>query len=373
MPESPYHSTPNILVEQFYLKDDLLQTKFVILICSSFVSFLAYSDYLNFEFSSTFYTIICVRAIFLLFSAVILMILKRVETVQKHDYLIFIWSIFFIVLTIYVNISRSVTNVNFSYIDTLIVLVFFLVFPSNIYIKIVLAGILTMGDLGVIWFIKSPLSDLSLKAIGLSYLIANVLGLFIANRLQQFRQKQYCLLLQEQTIRKDLEKFAFIDPLTGALNRRKFFQLGSFEFDKCKNDEVSTSIIMLDLDFFKNLNDEFGHDAGDHYLKAFAKFIVANKRENDIFGRLGGEEFTLILPETNLKSALKMAEILRRLCEESEIYFNNQLLRTTVSIGVAKMRKEDRTFQDALKRADEALYQAKRKGRNQVQLKIKEA
>jgi len=118
------HSTPNSLFEKFYLKDDLLQTKFVILICSSFVTLLVTADYLNVGFSSAFNTILCIRITFLLFSAMILRILKQVKTVQQHDYLILLRSFFFIALIIYVNISRSVTNINFSYIDTLIVLVF---------------------------------------------------------------------------------------------------------------------------------------------------------------------------------------------------------------------------------------------------------
>lgn len=373
MKRSALHFNQDRLVEQFYLKDYLLQTKIIILICFFFVSLLAYGDYLNFGFSSAFYATIFARITFLLFSAVTLVILKRVKTVRQHDYLIILWCAVFISLALYVNSSRPETNINFSYIDTLIVLAIFVVFPSNIYIKSILAIILTIGDLVVISLLKSPINDISFKTIGLSYLLANVLGLFIADRLQQFRQKQYSFILQEQNLRKELEKVAFIDYLTGALNRRKFFQLGSLAFDKYKKYETSFAILMLDLDLFKNLNDKFGHAAGDNYLQNFAKSILENKRSNDIFGRLGGEEFALILPGASLESALKMAERLRRLCEEKEIYFNNQPLHTTVSIGVTKVWKKDQTFKNVLKRADDALYQAKRNGRNQIQLNIKEA
>lgn len=328
---------------------------------------------MNFGFNSTFYAVIGARITFLVFSIITLIVLKHIKTAKQHNYLVLIWSTIYIFLSIYVNTSRSLTNINFSYIDPLIVLAFFLVLPTNICIKGILASILTIGDLVVILFFKSPISDLSLKTIGLSYIVANVLGLFIANRLQQLRQKQYHAFLQEQNLREELEKVAFIDYLTGALNRRKFFQLGSLEFDKFIRYKVPFSTLMLDLDFFKHLNDEFGHAAGDHYLKEFTNILVENKRNNDVLGRLGGEEFALILPETNLNSALEMAESLRRLCDERKIYFNNQLLHTTVSIGITKVWENDQTFQDVLKRADEALYQSKRNGRNQVQLKIKEA
>jgi len=333
---------------------------------------LGYGDYLNFGLSHEFYELILARVVFLVFSAIILIVLKHVRTVKQFDYLVFLWSTIYILLSIYINTSRSLTNINFTYIDTLIVLALFLVFPNNLSIKGILASILTIGDLVVILFFKNPISDLSFKTIALSYIVANVLGLFIANRLQQFRQKQYHAFFQKQNLCEDLEKIAFVDYLTGALNRRKFFQLGSLEFDKFIRYKTSFSAIILDLDLFKHLNDEFGHDAGDHYLKTFTNIIIENKRNNDVLGRLGGEEFALILPETNLNSALEMAERLRRLCDERKVYFNNQLLHTTVSIGITKVWEKDRTFQDVLKRADEALYQAKGNGRNQVQFKLKD-
>lgn len=359
-------STPDRLINQFYLKDDLLQTKLAVLICCFFVSVLMYGDYLNFGLTSDFNAVILTRAVFLLFSAAMLIVLKNVKTVQQHECLIFVWAIFFILLAIYVNITRPVTNINFTYVDTLIVLAMFLVFPSNVYLTGVLAGILTVGDLMVIAFLKHPVDDLSFKTIGLSYILANVLGYFVASRLQKFRQKHYRAFLQEQSVRKELENVAFIDHLTGALIRRKFFQLGVVEFDRFRSLQTPFSIIMLDLDFFKNINDIFGHAAGDYYLKEFTKFIIENKRSRDIFGRLGGEEFALVLPETGLQAALEMAERLRQLCGEQCFYLNNQPLRTTVSIGVTNAEKNDQTFQDVLKRADEALYQAKREGRNKV-------
>lgn len=366
------HSTPDKLVEQYYIKDDLTQSKNVILICCFFVIFLMYGDYLNFGFSSAFYTTIIARAAFLLFSAVIQLALKHVQTALHHDYVVITWCIVFILLALYVNISRPSTNINFSYIDPLIILTILLVFPRNTYIKGFLGAMLMLGDLSIILLHKEPVGDISIKTIGLAYMLANLLGLFMSSRLQRFRQKQYSAFLQERNTRKELEKVAYIDHLTGALNRRKFFQLASLEFNKCKIYETPFSIIMLDLDFFKSLNDEFGHAAGDKYLMEFTEVIAQNKRSGDIFGRLGGEEFALVLPGTNLQSALEMAERLRRLCEEREILFNDQLLRTTVSLGVSRALKKDDNFPDVLKRADEALYQAKRNGRNRIQLKLRD-
>lgn len=358
---------------EFYLNDDMLQTKYVILLCCFGVGILAYGDYLNFGFSLRFRLEVFVRIAFILFSLLILIILERVKTVQQYDHYTVLWSTAFIFTALFINITRPVTSINFSYIDTLIVLTFYLVFPISICTKSIFAGFLTIADLGIILLFKDRSADLALETIVLSYILANVLGLFMANRIQQFRQKQYTAFVQEQNIRQELEKIAYIDHLTGTLNRRKFFQIGSLEFIRSKNMETPFSLIMLDLDFFKKLNDKAGHAAGDKYLKEFTRLITANKRRSDILGRLGGEEFALILPETNIHSALEIAERLRKACEEKEISFQNQILRTTISIGVSAHWHGDQTIQDVLKRADEALYQAKQKGRNQVQFKIKGA
>jgi diguanylate cyclase (GGDEF)-like protein len=367
------HSSRDRLVEQYYLNDDLLQIKNVIRICIFFVSLLAYGDYLNFGFLSAFYAVVFARAFFLLLSIITLFALNYVKSVQQRDYLIAVWSVLFIALVFYVNASRPLANINFSYIDPLLVLALFLVLPCNIYLRGILAGILAIGDIIIIGTLKNPINSLSFQTITMSYALAYVLGIFIANRLQQFRQKQYRVFLREQHIRHELEKVAFTDPLTGVLNRRKFFQLGSLEFDQFKIHATSFSILMMDVDFFKHLNDKFGHAAGDDYLKEFTKIIIENKRSKDILGRIGGEEFALILPETDLEAALLMAERLRQICEEKVVFFNNQPLHTTVSIGLTKVWRKDRVFLDVLKRADEALYQAKRNGRNQVQLQVKDA
>ena len=108
-------------------------------------------------------------------------------------------------------------------------------------------------------------------------------------------------------------------------------------------------------------------------MQTFTKAVVDHKCHGDIFGRLGGEEFALILPGTKLNFAIEIAERLRGFCENNKVFFNKNVLQTTVSVGVTEVWEKDKSFHDALKRADEALYQAKREGRNRVQLIVKDA
>lgn len=361
-------AVPENSVDQFYLHDDLHQTKIVILICVLFNVLLMYGDFLNFGVTAAFYEVVSVRTAFFLASLLCLIALRQVATVRQHNWLILFWLALYMLMSWYVIVTRPPENTNFAYIDTLVVMTIFVVFPCKTATKGVLAAALTCGDLAVLLFFKKPLGALALNSILLGYLLANVLGYFVARRLEQFRRKHYDVFLHEYSLRKALEIDAFTDFLTGAFSRRKFFQLGALEFERKKGGGSPFSVMMLDLDFFKNLNDEHGHAAGDHYLREIARTIAAYKRTADVLGRLGGEEFALILPETARETAHEFAEKLRLECARKDIFFNNHSLRTTVSIGVAVLEEKDRSFGEVLKRADDALYEAKRRGRDQVRL-----
>jgi diguanylate cyclase (GGDEF)-like protein len=161
-----------------------------------------------------------------------------------------------------------------------------------------------------------------------------------------------------------LEELASIDPLTGASNRRHFLELGKTEISRAKRQGLPLSVIMLDIDFFKSVNDRFGHEAGDKVLVALAATVHTALRGGDIFARLGGEEFIVMLPGQGLPDALQMAERLRLLIAQTEV--PEFPARITVSAGVAGLTNETEGIGDLLRRADRALYQPKEPGRNQV-------
>jgi diguanylate cyclase (GGDEF)-like protein len=163
---------------------------------------------------------------------------------------------------------------------------------------------------------------------------------------------------------QNLEELASIDPLTGASNRRHFMELGKAEISRAKRQGLPLSVIMLDIDFFKSVNDRFGHEAGDKVLVALAATVHDTLRDGDIFARLGGEEFIIMLPGQGLPDALQMAERLRLLIAQTEML--QCPVRITVSAGVAGLTHETKGVGDLLRRADRALYQAKEQGRNQV-------
>ena len=163
-----------------------------------------------------------------------------------------------------------------------------------------------------------------------------------------------------------LQLLATTDDLTGAANRRSFLEQGAIQVSRSRRYDHPLSVLALDLDKFKKVNDTFGHHIGDRVLAHFAALVRNNQREGDIFGRLGGEEFALLLPATGIQSAIFAAERLRRAAEHSLLDTEEGPVRVTVSIGVAGLKGWDQSLDDVLKRADLALYQAKDEGRNRV-------
>lgn len=164
-----------------------------------------------------------------------------------------------------------------------------------------------------------------------------------------------------------LEELAARDGLTGVCNRRHFNEMAVREIYRFHRFGGALSMIMLDLDHFKNINDSFGHSAGDAVLKAAAKILVDTLRKTDIIGRFGGEEFIILLPETDTDSAADLAEKLRGCMEGLSVPFQDRAFKVTASFGVSGVVSPCKTsFEELFEYADRALYDAKTSGRNCV-------
>jgi diguanylate cyclase (GGDEF)-like protein len=165
---------------------------------------------------------------------------------------------------------------------------------------------------------------------------------------------------------RDLEKLAAIDPLTGISNRRQFESLARAELGRSQRYMRPLSLLMIDIDHFKQVNDRFGHEAGDRVLKFLANVLISAKRASDVVGRIGGEEFAILLPETSKEAALVIAERLRQLAQTCAPAIAGEKLDVTISIGVAAASIRTSGMETLCRQADQALYEAKRSGRNRV-------
>ncbi|MFZ5571181.1 MAG: diguanylate cyclase [Thermodesulfobacteriota bacterium] len=156
------------------------------------------------------------------------------------------------------------------------------------------------------------------------------------------------------------------DGLTGVYNRRFFEPRLAEEFQRHRRYNRSLSLIMMDIDHFKQINDNYGHQAGDHILRSLTALVEKIIRNVDIFARYGGEEFCCLLPETSVESAKVVAENIRKKVENEGFLFKDTEIKLTVSQGLAFLHKDTENAESLLKKADDALYEAKKTGRNKV-------
>ena len=161
----------------------------------------------------------------------------------------------------------------------------------------------------------------------------------------------------------ELDRQARVDPLTGLLNRRGFEDRYVQALSSAKRRTSALSVLMVDIDHFKRVNDTYGHDVGDTVLKSLASLLIRRLRDSDTVARLGGEEFVVLLPDTGAKDALVLARQLVQVIDETHI---EPIGRLTISCGVAQVRERSDTAQSVLNRADSALYRAKNAGRNRA-------
>jgi diguanylate cyclase (GGDEF)-like protein/PAS domain S-box-containing protein len=188
---------------------------------------------------------------------------------------------------------------------------------------------------------------------------------------QEHDQTAYCLVIRDISDRREfgenLRRSTSCDHLTGLANRRTFFEAAQRELERWQRAPRELSLIIFDADHFKQINDTWGHPAGDAVLRDFAAAMTAIFREADIVARLGGEEFVAMLPSTGHAGASIVATRLLRLVEAQTVVVDGNAIRYTVSAGVATMEPAICGLDALIKRADVALYEAKRRGRNRVE------
>jgi diguanylate cyclase (GGDEF)-like protein len=190
---------------------------------------------------------------------------------------------------------------------------------------------------------------------------------FTDAEIKQLETLLCCLIypLKNATLFNQALKMAYTDPLTQAKNRTSFNDSVQREISLARRNSKNLSIIFLDIDHFKAINDNYGHDCGDVALASVAKWIKESLRDSDLVFRFGGEEFVILLSHTDLAGAELLAERIRASIAHHILAYGMETIKVTVSLGVSALRGND-TPEDFIKRADDAMYQAKRAGRNRV-------
>ncbi len=170
----------------------------------------------------------------------------------------------------------------------------------------------------------------------------------------------------EAKYHEEIYRMTIVDGLTQIHNKRYLFEALERECIRARRHGRPLSLVMFDIDFFKRINDQYGHLAGDYALRELARIVQERIRREEIFARYGGEEFSIVLPETDIDGAQALAEDIRKRVQEHTFVFQGETIPLTISLGAARLMEADRSAQDLIQRADERLYEAKHTGRNRV-------
>lgn len=273
-----------------------------------------------------------------------------------------VWVFLVFIRTVYANFTFGWTNGFQLYLLSLVIIVGF----SNwrFFLKVIIWAILSVTVFIMYYYDKElhgtiiPPSEYTYYAI----LIFNVIANFSAVACATVYYRKYA-----EQIELKLHELAHTDMLTKIPNRRAFEQAALVVLERAKNEQKPYALIAMDIDYFKMINDTYGHASGDIVLQKIAELVATSVRKSDVIGRIGGEEFGILLQDVNVKQAVYIANQLLEKIEQTHIQIlDGKEIRVTASMGLTMGKEEESTLSTIMIRSDIALYQAKNEGRNKV-------
>ena len=312
-----------------------------------------------------FWQMVIYRGVFLLFTAILIRAISKTSRVRNFDQLIRGWIIVTLSCLLYLNFIRPANYLS-TVFDIVTIFAIYVLSPLKFQQNVLLAVSFSLCTLFIYHFVKVGVDPIALDVATGAQFIVHTLGLGAALQVQSYRRKSYEAFVDERDAKEMVAYLANIDPLTKSLTRRHFFSIAESEFKRFERYQRRFSVLVIDADQFKSINDAHGHHAGDIVLRSLSLVAMEQKRAQDTFGRLGGEEFGLILPGTTLEQAKVVAERIRKVWEQTPSNMDGRLIHSTVSIGVAEVCRNDASFDQVLRRADLMMYKAKEQGRNQI-------
>jgi diguanylate cyclase (GGDEF)-like protein len=284
----------------------------------------------------------------------------------RMDRLMLGWWLLAALFTLYVNSTRPHGYLLHNVIDAAVVMIACVmpltVLPWQLAPGLLLAGGNVLGAVAA----RDVAGTLPLVVVLLSYVTVLGVGYACAWRLHAMRREHFAALQAQLGLQQQLEALASSDALSGLPNRRHFLERAALEFERARRHARELSVLMIDIDHFKRINDTWGHTAGDQALVEVARALRAELRGEDLPARMGGAEFAVLMPETPATRAAQVAERLRARCAELARHAGDTGARLTLSIGVATHGPADTELAALLRRADHALHEARHEGRDRV-------
>ena len=315
--------------------------------------------------SPEFIHFIKLRALFSIFCIACILLISRLKRFYQYDLLLAAWLTGLVSILVYVDLARPASYSAYVVIDILVIVSIYVLFVFGLWGQTLIALGFTLACLGLMYGYKD-FPVYSRLTILMGFILSNVLGFSLAVRLHYLRRIDFVRSRALSYQAQKMSRIALKDPLTGLLNRRSYDDQSMGLFDNFKRYAHSFALIVIDIDFFKHVNDTYGHLAGDKVLKEFAMLLKLSARPGDQVFRYGGEEFAMLLNNSSLDQAEAVAERVREKLRATHLLNDFPELKVSASFGVADALTEDLNARSIFHRADKALYIAKQSGRDQV-------
>ena len=359
----------NLACREYFLKSDTDLTGIALGIAAILLPLMNYLDFRYYGWSLGYLSTSLFEGTFVAVALLVIYKTQRNQVVKTYETWVFGWSIFAtlsLFIIIFFQADRILENILFS---QLVLIAIYTLMTNRLVYKLIPALTITVICL-VALYTSSYASFATQYMFTMALLASNVAGILLVAHYNGSKRLIFETRDREQEARNLLQELAITDPLTGIQNRRSFFEQAQQEFSRYQRYHKSFCLVMLDLDHFKNVNDNYGHLAGDDALKEFTTYVSSAKRPYDILGRIGGEEFCLILPETNLDTARNIVTRIQEHVRELVINSPKGEIKVPFSAGITCAHEADESIDVLLHRADEALYLAKMNGRDRIELSI---
>ena len=344
-----------------YLDADRTQWRFALVLFAVPVVVFVWFDYALFGLSSKFYLFAALRVVLLTYSAWLWSYLPRVTVATVADRWLMLWGILGVLIMSINAIGRPTEYYGHYVFEVFALLMLYAALPMPPTKQLVLTLLYLPVALAILIFYKTPPLAIYTGTVSFVLVLSVASGFLISRRIDRYRMAAFAAQLH-------LEHQAQTDPLTGIANRRAFIEWATNEVARQDRSNLPLALMMLDIDKFKRVNDEHGHAAGDAILVEMTRRIGSALRRYDHFARLGGEEFAVALPDTDLMQARVIAERILELVSRDPYEVPYQTMTLTISIGLTPVRNGELAVDNALNRADAALYAAKQGGRNRVEV-----
>jgi diguanylate cyclase (GGDEF)-like protein len=348
--ENAYH--------EHYFSANMTQATFGLFIYNVLLLYFLRADYIFFGFGEMFQLLFAGRLLFIVVSVFVFFHFHKGSSYLIFEKVSAAMLFAGILLNHFINLSRPRDYMDYVPIGIISLFMVYFVFPLHIKWRF---GVAIFSTLLEFQNLDTKIISTSIwVSVVLAYVLANLIGLFISGWFYSLRRYNFVLLQRQRSANKRLERLAMQDSLTGAKNRRYFISQGSMEIERSQRYYRPVTMAILDMDNFKSINDVHGHMVGDLAISKFVDMVNANIRKPDIFARIGGDEFGLIMPETNEAEARDILGRLRSFVQSQIVLIPNAQIKLSFTAGFAQS-KEAESISELMAIADKDLYQEKSK------------